>query len=328
MRNTHEQIPGITQDIEILQYIQPYIRHCGNERRPAWLMKSRCLLDYLLVYIAEGFGRFEVGEKTWEAGPGDLFWIPPGVPHEMEGFEPGMVCPYAHFDLIYRPEVSHWDFSIPEGMIDLSEFSPLMHPTMAKTPFEKLCGKISAYNNERVGDLVNEICLEAARAQPYAFLRLSGLMMEILAEILRGQMGFPSRSDEHVPLLEKAAEYIRKYSHRDVTIEEAAEAAGLSPSYFRYLFSLHYHCAPREYLAKTRMRKAKEMMMGSSLSLSEIAIQTGFATVHSFSRTFKRLEGISPSDYRSCGQAVTRVEGRKPFIAEPSGKRRESKSER
>ncbi|NLE29470.1 MAG: AraC family transcriptional regulator [Phycisphaerae bacterium] len=318
MRTIHDSMPGMTQDIEILHYIRPYIRHCGNRRRLAWVMRNRCLLDYLLVYIAEGVGRFEVAGKSYDAQAGDLFWIPPGVTHEMEGFRPSMVCPYVHFDLIYRPEVSHWDFSIPEGMTDLSEFQPLMHPPMTGTPFEKLCGKITAYNNQRVGNLIDEICLEAARAQPYAFLRLSGLMMEILAEILRGRLGFPHQHDEHVPLLEKAAEYLRTHSHRDVTIEEASEVGGLSPSYFRYLFSLHYHCSPREYLARTRMRKARELMMGSNLNLSQIAAQTGFATVHSFSRTFKRLEGISPSEYRSCGQSVTRVEGRKPFVVESS----------
>jgi AraC-like DNA-binding protein len=311
-----EQIPGLSHGIEIMRYIRPYIRHCGNERRGPWLSKKRCLLDYLLVYIADGTGRFEVAERTWDAKPGDLFWIPPGVPHEMEGFPPSMVCPYAHFDLIYRPEISHWDFSIPGGMTDLSEFQPLMHPNMMETPFAKLGGKIFAYNNQRIGDLINEICLEAARAQPYAFLRLSALMMEILAEILRGNLGGPHSSDEHVPLLEKAAEYIRNHSHRDGTIEKASEVADMSPSYFRYLFALHYQCSPRDYLAHMRMRKAKELMIGSSLNLSEIALKTGFATIHSFSRTFKRLEGISPSEYRCCGPSATRVEGRKPFYYE------------
>jgi len=316
MEQTNNQIPGMSHDIEILGYIRPYVRHCGNQRRRAWLLPNRCLLDYLLVYIAEGTGQFTVAGRTYPAKAGDLFWIPPGTPHEMEGYPPSMVCPFIHFDLIYRPEISHWDFSIPGGMTDLNEFKPLIHPDMSKTVFGKLCGKISAWNSRRVGGLIDEVCLEAGRAQPYDFLRLSGLMMEILAEILRGQLGITNQYNEHIPMLEKAAEYMRTHSHREVSIEEAAEIGDLSASYFRYLFGLHYECSPREYLARTRIRKAKELMVGSGLTLSEIAEKTGFATVHSFSRAFKRLEGIPPSQYRSCGQAAVRVEGRKPFVLE------------
>ncbi len=320
MEEMNYQIPGMSHGIEILGYIRPFVRHCGNQRRSAWRLENRCLLDYLLVYIAEGTGHFKVAGRTFPAGPGDLFWIPPNTPHEMEGYPPSMVCPFVHFDLIYRPEISHWDFSIPGGMTDLSEFKPLMHPEMSKTALGKLCGKIVASNNRRVGGLIDEICLEAARAQPYDFLRLSGLMMEILSEILRGRLGVSNQYDEHIPMLEKAAEYMRTHSHRETSVEEAAEAADLSASYFRHLFGLHYECSPREYLARTRIRKAKEFMVGSSLTLSEIAEKTGFATVHSFSRAFKRQEGISPSQYRSCGLTAIRVEGRRPFSTEKGKK--------
>jgi len=312
MESNQSHIPGLDRGIEILAYVRPFVRHCGNHRRPAWRMERRCLLDFLLVYIAEGRGRFEVGETSYDAGPGDLFWIPPAVPHAMEGFPPSMLCPYVHFDLIYRPEVSHWDFSIPEGMTNLDEFAVLRHPPLPAGPLADLCGKISVCN-QRVGDLINEICSEAARAQPYCFLRLSGLMMEILAEILRGQSGLSDQQDEHAPMLEKAAEFLRNNSHKNISVEQAAEVAGLSPSYFRHLFSVHYHCSPRDYLTRTRTRKAKELMIGNNLTISQIADRVGYATVHCFSRVFKAVEGLSPSQYRSYGSATLRVEGRKPF---------------
>jgi len=159
--------------------------------------------------------------------------------------------------------------------------------------------------------LITEICKEAARAQPFAFLRMSGLVLEILAEILRGTQETGEKYDEHVPMLEKGAEFIRKNSHRDLSVEQAAEICDLSPSYFRKLFAFHYQCSPKEYLIRTRIRKAKELMMSSSLNLTEISEKVGYATVHSFSKAFKLFEGISPSRYRSFGPSATRVEGRK-----------------
>lgn len=306
----HNAIPGLDSCTELLGLLRPYVRHCGNQRRPAWSIPDRRLLDYLLVYIQEGRGRFVIAGKEYQVQADDLFWIPPDTIHSLEGYAPSMVCPYLHFDLLYRADVSHWDFSIRAGMTDLAEFKPLMHPPVEHPRLKALCGRIRAHNNQRVGDLINEVCAEAARAQPYSMLRLSGLVLEILAEILRGQEGVSTHQNEHVPLLEQAAEHLRKHCEEEPSMADLADLCQLSPSYFRSLFVLHYGCPPRAYLRQVRIQKAKELMIGSGLNLSEIAEKLGFATVHSFSRAFRAVEGISPSEYRMYGRPSIRVEGR------------------
>ena len=310
MSNVPDPMPGVASGVEWLAQLRPYVRHCGNARRNAWKMGPRPLLDFLLVYIEEGMGEFTIADKTYDARPGDLFWIPPATMHSMEGYPPSMLCPYVHFDLVYRPEVSHWDFTIPENTDDLSAFQPLAHPPLADKKLEALRGRIRAHTNPRVGNLLNEICGEAARAQPYASLRLCGLMWEVLAEIMRGQEGIPLEHNEHIPLLEEAAAYARKHCEQEFSLKELAGLCGISPSYFRRLFGRHYGCAPRAYLRRARIQKAKSLMIGSGLNFSEIAQQLGFATVHSFSRAFHEVEGISPSQYRLCGNVSTRVDTR------------------
>jgi AraC-like DNA-binding protein len=274
-------------------------------------MGPRRLLDYLLVHIADGKGRFDIGGTAYEAAAGDLFWIPPDTVHRMAGHPPSMLCPYVHFDLVYRPVTSHWDFSIPEGMTDLEALKPLMHPRFDHPLLAGLTGRIRGPTNRRVGELIREICAEAARAQPYAGLRLSGLMTEILAEILRGRAGVKDGQNASLPLLEQAADHLWRHCAEAVSVEDLAGICDLSPSHFRLLFARHFGCSPRTYLRRARIRKAKGLMIGSSLSLTEIARRCGFATGHSFSRTFHDLEGIPPSDYRRCGTGATRVEGRR-----------------
>jgi AraC-like DNA-binding protein len=297
--------------VELLSLLRPYVRHCGDARRGPWSMSSRRLLDYLLVHIAEGSGRFVIAGQAHDAQPGDLFWMPPDTPHSMEGHAPSMVCPYVHFDLVYRPEVSHWDFTIPGGMEDLAELKPLLHPPFPHAQLATLCGRLRLHNSKRVGNLIVDICAEAARAQPFAPLRMSGLMLEIIAEILRGQTGLQADANEHSPGLEEAAEYLRRHCAEKAPLKEVAQLCRLSPSHFRSLFARHFGCPPREYIRMARIHQAKSLIVGSNLNLSEIAYKTGFATVHSFSRAFHQMEGIAPSSYRKCGQIVgTRVDGR------------------
>lgn len=291
-------IPGMEEGIQLLESLRPYVRDCGNAPRPAWKIEERKLLDYLLVYIAEGCGRFVVAGKPWEARQDDLFWIPPDTPHTMEGFVPGMLCPYVHFDLMYRPLHSHWAFSIPGGTRDLSDFATLMHPPVRAPLVAGLGGRIRHYNNRRVGRLIQDICSETARQQPYTGLRTSGLLMEILAEILRGQTSASGVQGAHVRRLEGVADYMLQHCGEALSIESLARGNRMSPSHFRQLFQLHFGVSPRAWLRRARIRKARDLIINTPLNFSEIASQVGFETVHSFSRAFRALEGMSPRAYR------------------------------
>jgi AraC-like DNA-binding protein len=304
-------MPGAGPEAELLAQLRPYVRHCGHSRRPAWRLGRRRLLDYLLVHIEAGRGRFTIAGTTYDAEPGDLFWIPPDTEHEMEGFPPAMVCPYVHFDLLYRPEVSHWDFSIPGGLTDLGELRPLLHPPLPEPRLDALCGRLRTPANARIGALLAEVCTEAARGQPFAQLRMSGLMLEIVAELLRTQAGLPAGGGgEHIPLLEKAADWLEQHGDAADAVTRAAALCRLSPSYFRRLFARHFGCPPRDFRKRGRIRLAKQLMIGGNLDLSEIAQRAGFATVHSFSRAFRAVEGLPPGQYRRFGRIMTRVEGR------------------
>ena len=307
-----EPVPGIEPGHELLALLRPYVRHCGDSHRLAWSIGSRKLLDFLLVYIVSGKGRFAIDDEDYEAASGDLFWIPPDTRHRMEGFAPGMHCVYVHFDLIYRPTYSHWDFSIPGGMEDLRELRPLLHERIRHPLLKRLKGRIRNHTNQRVGGLLQEICAEAARAQPFAGLRMSGLMMEVVAEILRGESHLPSEQLAHAPFLERAADTLYQRCHENLRLREIAKSCELSASHFRSLFHRHFGITPRAFLRRARLRRAQELMVGTAMTLSEIAQKSGFATIHSFSRAFRAQEGISPREYRKCASEVhTRVEGRR-----------------
>jgi AraC-like DNA-binding protein len=195
-------------------------------------------------------------------------------------------------------------------MVDLAEFAPLMHPPVDDPRLAALTGLHRGPAARRAGELVREISREAARAQPFAGLRLSGLALELVAELLRGRAaGDPG--DAHAVLLEQAAERLRRLGER-VGIADLADEAGLSPSHFRHCFARRFGASPRTYGRRARIRRAKELMVGSPLGLAEIARRVGFAEVHAFSKAFRAVEGIPPSAYRRCApDARIRVEGRR-----------------
>lgn len=301
---------GIAPSTDLLQMLRPFVRHCGDERRPAWRLRRRRLLDHLVVFIADGRGRFEIGPEIIPVRPGDLLWIPPDTDHEMEGFAPGMSCPYLHGDLAYRPGVGDWDFSIPGGTTDLARHAHLMHPILRHPALDGLPGLHRGQAARRAGELVREVCREAALGRPHATLRMSALFQELIAELLRGRSEAGQAPETHLPLLEDAAERLRRLGER-ARIADLAAAAGLSPSRFRELFARRFGVSPRSYGRLARIRRAKELLVASPLSIAEVARRTGFADVHAFSKAFRSVEQVPPSAYRRCGpEPAIRVEAR------------------
>jgi AraC-like DNA-binding protein len=305
------KVLGMEKGSDLLALLKPYVRHCGDSHRPAWRIGARKLLDYLLVYIAEGRGKFQLGKELYEVHEGDLFWVPPGTLHIMEGFPPSMHCPYIHFDLIYSPDRSHWDFSIPAEMLDLTDVKSLMHPEINHPLLNNLKGLIRGHTNRRVGQLIREICFEAMRAQSYSSLKTGALLLEVIAEILRGQEALPHELINHTTTLENIARLISKKGYSKFTVKELAASASLSQSHFRCICKKYFGVPPRIYLRNIKLTFAKELMQNTSLTLSEIAYKCGFETIHSFSKAFAKAEGISPSMYRRCSSPIVYVEGRK-----------------
>lgn len=305
-------IPGYEKEIELIKWLKPYVRQCGAERRDRWHNNNRKLLDYLVVYIKEGYGKFIINGVPYSAKAHDLFWIPPDTVHSMNGFSNYMVCPFIHFDLIYRYPESHWDFSIPEGMTDLGELRHLMHPEIPESDLNELCGRYRLFNNRRIGVLIEELVKEAAQAQPYYMLRISGSLMGVISEFLRGLRGERNVGSKLLPRLEKAYYYMNKNYSQQLSIDRLSYKFGFSESYFRKLFKNYYGISPHRYLRQVRINNAKTEMIHSRQSISDVAASCGFRTVHSFSKAFKQVEGISPQQYRRFGKGRIMVSGRPP----------------
>ncbi len=289
--------PYPPERIRALMGIRPYVRQTGDQIRRPWKLPQRRLLDHLLVYIGSGRGFFRLDRKGYDVGPGDIFHIPPDTLHEMRGLEV-MECIYIHFDLIYHPEKSHWDASIP-GYVERLGTARVLVDKDADDPL--LClpvGRMSLPNHDRIRLLMKQTCTAHAALGPEGMLILSGLMTMVIGEILR----FSSHDNRVSPAvwlgMEKAVRIIREQIRGPLNLKPVHAATGYSPSHFRKLFRRLYGQSPREMHTALQMQKAREMLIFDSLNISEIADYLGFSTVQNFSRAFLAATGNRPLSYR------------------------------
>ncbi|MDR0270472.1 AraC family transcriptional regulator [Paenibacillus sp.] len=94
------------------------------------------------------------------------------------------------------------------------------------------------------------------------------------------------------------SQYIELHYMENLYLDHIAEIVETSPKYFSSYFKKTFGINYVEYLNKVRLSHAKELLKDSTLSIGEIGEKTGYLNSSTFTTTFKKYVGISPSEYR------------------------------
>ncbi|SCP98193.1 helix-turn-helix domain-containing protein [Anaerobium acetethylicum] len=92
--------------------------------------------------------------------------------------------------------------------------------------------------------------------------------------------------------------YIRENYKSDINFEEMSEKIGISYSYARKIMKEATNTSLIDYLNKFRIEESKNLIRQTNKAFSEIAVSVGYNNVQSFTRYFKKFEGITPSEYK------------------------------
>lgn len=92
--------------------------------------------------------------------------------------------------------------------------------------------------------------------------------------------------------------YIREHLNEDLSLEELAATVDLSSHYFTEAFRKTVGVPPYRYVLQQRVEKAKELLVGSDLTVSIVSEHSGFSSQTQFTTMFRKIVGVTPSRYR------------------------------
>ncbi|MFM2359146.1 MAG: hypothetical protein RLY16_1139 [Bacteroidota bacterium] len=92
--------------------------------------------------------------------------------------------------------------------------------------------------------------------------------------------------------------FIRLNIGQQFQMEQLSNLSCMSMPTFYRVFKREFGISPLDYILREKIKKAKQMMQITNLSLTEIGYELGFTSLNYFDRQFKRIEGISPKQYR------------------------------
>lgn len=175
---------------------------------------------------------------------------------------------------------------------------------MRQTPTPASFGRAVAQAAERGVDIDNAEAKAAYFATPVVSQKKLDSIASLLS-IFADHLSMKSNqiavqtANAEPPVITKAKQYIQEHHIDDLSLGQVAAAVHTSVFYFCKLFRKVTGTTFTEFVSRTRVEKAKNLLLNPNLRVSEIAYEVGFQSLTHFNRVFKKITGESPTDYRS-----------------------------
>ena len=238
---------------------------------PGYHIRRQSFDSFLLMYIRHGQCLVEAGGEKRIAYEGNVVFLDCYHPHAY-GTETGCEVEWLHFD----------------GR-DARDFYEVITRENGSI--------ISLKDSYRFEKYLHRLYLGFRDALAVREPLLHNYIVNILTELLlaRNQDSSDQRSSG---IIDDTIAYITDHLQDELSLEQLARQASLSPFYFSGLFKKETGYSPHEYVIQARVNAAKYFLQSARLSQKDICYSCGFSSESSFCTTFKKMTGLTPSQYR------------------------------
>lgn len=225
---------------------------------------------YEINIIMIGQGRHYISESSLAASAGDIFVIPPGIPH---GYFPENRLDIAHiilkngFTERYREELRQ----IP-GYDLLFDIEPMIRPNSDK----KYNLNMGPEGLEKTAAAIHKIIkAETSGLFMYENIRVLSLISDICERFRKNMSNIAVRGDISGEVF-KIMQYIKQNCGSPLRISDIAEYGNMSAATLNRRFRLFLNMSPMEYVTECRVKKAEELTARGNMNKAEIANACGF----------------------------------------------------
>lgn len=131
------------------------------------------------------------------------------------------------------------------------------------------------------------------------YMRMSELLKQAICHMKKERSGPQQR---HRSIIGDIEEYIAFHYAQNITLKEMARLYFMNEKYLGRLFAAETGQSFHQYLNRVRLERAAALLVSTSMSVLNIALECGYANVTYFNRVFRKKFCISPTEYRAVGQ--------------------------
>lgn len=238
-----------------------------------------------IIRVLEGVLHVRLNNKSYVVRKNEIIFVNSETVHQATPVDCVYEC--IVFDLDFIPEVNSGSVYFMDSLKNHEYTIDEFHPEKSSP----LCSAVNI-----LFDAMSE------RSSGYKF-KVIGALYNLFGEIIDLHLYHAAdtallAADKNVPKLRAVLYYIRSNYDAPITLDDMADAAGMSPKYFCYFFKEMTTKTPVEYLNLYRIEKASRKLMKSDMSVTGVAFSCGFNDLSYFIKTFKQIKGITPAKFR------------------------------
>ncbi|MCR4902313.1 MAG: AraC family transcriptional regulator [Butyrivibrio sp.] len=241
-----------------------------------------------IIVPIENYYDIEVDNESYHVLPGEIIIIPPRKSHAL--YAPKNGCRY----------VCLFDIDFFSSLRGYSSLVTMLQNCIHITP--ENCAPIYS----EIFDLFSQIWNEYFQKTEFYEFSIYSHLFQIMTTISRYRISkiniftdsTPVKRHEYFEKLNNAIEYIDQNFAYDITLDEVAANSGFSKFHFSRLFKEYMDCTFYDYLIDQRIKATEVLLTRNDLTITDIALQSGFSSISTFNRTFKQKKGCTPSEYR------------------------------
>jgi AraC-like DNA-binding protein len=238
---------------------------------------------YFILHIVQGRGVLRIRNQTYPLEPGQGCIIPPETVHryETEGSESWTYFWFSFHGLKAEQLIKKAKLSYDNPVFTIEDKQNIYY----------------ALRKLKEAGLLNDKQLYSEVTE----LKVLALLYFYFAELIEAaeDAGEYARTELHRELyVKKAVQFIEINFFKKITIADVADSVGLNASYLGHLFKKQMMVTPQQYLCRFRIEKAIQYMHNPSVSIKEISQSVGYEDPYLFSRMFRQIKRMPPSEYR------------------------------
>lgn len=241
---------------------------------------------YEIYYLQDGNRGYDIKDKTFKVNKGNLILINKFKRHKTFNYDNNsfnrMLVKFKETSLGSFKNEDYDLLSLFNKGINIIQFD-----AKDRIMIENIFAKMEA---------------EKRKDKPGKQLYLKTLLMELLIYINRyveGKVDDQKESNYHVKIVE-IMNYIDQNYDKELTLSKLADQFSYSSSYLSSLFKKKSDYTITEYINNTRIKEAQNLLLNGKENITQVSEKVGYNNLVHFGRNFKKITGLTPSEYRKC----------------------------
>ena len=249
-----------------------------------------------LIMPLENEYQVTIGRQVFHLREQDILFIPPGVLHSLQ-------APTAGKRMIFL-----FNFSPISSLQDFSALLPILsQPLLISENDQEKVSNDETLHTASVRLMRHMIDIYPDRTEPLRVPMIYSYLIQFFVlvgrrHIRRELLAQDPKSRKQADCYERlnaAMNYINANYMNDISVEDAARIAGFSKFHFSRLFKQFTDQTFCGYLNQRRINAAETLLLNPRLSVTDVALQSGFSSLSTFNRTFRTLKSCTPTEFKA-----------------------------